>query len=325
MNNESAQTVTAANAANVKRRKATWKSIVRQYWMFYAMMLPGIILLIFNNYIPMAGIIIAFKTVNYEIGILGSPWSGLRNFDFLFKSPDSFIIIRNTLLYNSLFILLNMTIPLAFAIILNELKNRLLSKAYQTIMFLPYFLSYIVISYLVYGFMSDEHGYFNETLLPALGLEPVRWYFTQEVWPVILPFINTWKNMGYFTVIYLAAIIGIDDEYYEAARIDGASKWKQITRITIPLLKPIITIMTLLQIGRIFNADFGLFFQVPRESGVLFPVTNVIDTYVYRTFLTVGDIGMSSAAGLLQSVLGFVLVFLSNWVVRRFNRENALF
>ncbi|MFC5470442.1 ABC transporter permease [Cohnella suwonensis] len=303
----------------------TWRYILRHYWMFYAMMLPGVILLLFNNYIPMAGIIIAFKTVNYEIGILRSPWVGFSNFDFLFKSPDTFIIIRNTLLYNSLFIVLNMTIPLAFAIMLNELKSRFLSKTYQTIMFLPYFLSYIVISYLVFGFMSDEHGYFNETLLPALGLEPVRWYFTQEVWPIILPLINTWKGMGYFTVIYMAAIIGIDDEYYEAATIDGASKWQQISRITIPLLKPILTIMTLLQIGRIFNADFGLFFQVPRESGVLFPVTNVIDTYVYRTFLSVGDIGLSSAAGLLQSVVGFTLVFLSNWVVRRFNSENALF
>lgn len=325
MVNASAQAVTLAKAANIKPRKLTWKYILRHYWMFYAMMLPGIILLLLNNYIPMAGIIIAFKTVNYEIGILGSPWVGFSNFDFLFKSPDTFIIIRNTLLYNSLFIVLNMTIPLVFAIMLNELKSRFLSKTYQTVMFLPYFLSYIVISYLVFGFMSDEHGYFNETLLPALGLEPVRWYFTQEVWPFILPIINTWKGMGYFTVIYMAAIIGIDDEYYEAATIDGASKWQQITRITVPLLKPILTIMTLLQIGRIFNADFGLFFQVPRESGVLFPVTNVIDTYVYRTFLSVGDVGLSSAAGLLQSVVGFALVFLSNWVVRRFNSENALF
>lgn len=325
MSKASMEAVTSAYAAKVKPRKLTLKYILRHYWMFYVMMLPGIVLLVFNNYIPMLGIVIAFKTVNYEIGILGSPWVGFKNFDFLFKSSDSFIIIRNTLLYNSLFILLNMTIPLVFAIMLNELKNRFLSKTYQTIMFLPYFLSYIVISYLVFGFMSDEHGYFNGTLLPALGLEPVRWYFTQEVWPFILPIINTWKGMGYFTVIYMAAIIGIDDEYYEAATIDGASKWQQIVNITLPLLKPIITIMTLLQIGRIFNADFGLFFQVPRESGVLFPVTNVIDTYVYRTFLSVGDIGLSSAAGLLQSVVGFALVFLSNWVVRRFNSENALF
>ncbi|WP_276356014.1 ABC transporter permease [Cohnella caldifontis] len=293
--------------------------------MFYLMLLPGVALLVLNNYIPMAGIVIAFKTINYSDGILGSPWSGFTNFKFLFQSHDSYVIIRNTLLYNSLFIALNMTIPLAFALMLNEMKNRFLSKLHQTIMFLPFFLSMIVISYLVFGFMSDEHGYLNGTLLPALGLEPIRWYFTKEVWPIVLPLINTWKGMGYYAVVYMAAMIGIDDEYYEAATIDGASRWQQMKGITVPLIMPVITIMTLLQIGRIFNADFGLFFQVPRESGALFPVTNVIDTYVYRTFLTVGDIGLSSAAGLFQSVVGFVLVFLSNWVVRRLNSENALF
>jgi putative aldouronate transport system permease protein len=298
---------------------------IRKFWMFYVMMLPGIILLVFNNYIPMLGIIIAFKTVNYAVGIIDSPWSGFTNFEFLFKTRDAYIITRNTLLYNSLFIVLNMTIPLAFALMLNEMKNAFLAKVHQTLMFLPYFLSMVVIAYLVFGFMSDEHGYFNGTLFPALGLDSVRWYFTKEVWPYILTFVNSWKNMGYYTVIYMAAIIGIDDEYYEAAMIDGASKFQQIKSITIPLIIPIMMILMLLQIGRIFNADFGLFFQVPRESGTLFPVTNVIDTYVYRTFLSVGDIGLSSAAGLLQSVVGFTVVFISNWVVRRVNSDNALF
>ncbi|MCF2938701.1 ABC transporter permease subunit [Paenibacillus alkaliterrae] len=293
--------------------------------MFYIMMLPGMLLLLLNNYIPMFGILIAFKNINYTDGILGSPWVGLNNFEYLFKTSDAWIITRNTLLYNSFFIVLNLLFPLAFAIMLNEMKNRFLAKFHQTVMFLPYFLSMVVISYLVFGFLSDEHGYMNSTVLPALGMEPLQWYFTKEVWPYILPIVNTWKGMGYFMVIYMAAIIGIDDEYYEAATIDGASKWQQMISITIPLIMPVITIMTLLQIGRIFNADFGLFFQVPRESGVLFPVTNVIDTYVYRTFLTVGDIGLSSAAGLLQSVVGFSLVFFSNWIVRRLNRENALF
>ncbi|GMK48946.1 MULTISPECIES: ABC transporter permease subunit [Paenibacillus] len=316
-------------ATGAKTRKGTRKRtltyLIRNYWMFYLMLLPGVLLLIFNNYIPMLGIVIAFKSVRFDIGILNSPWAGLTNFKFLFQSSDSYIIIRNTLLYNSAFIVLNLIFPLAFALMLNEMKNRFLSKLHQTIMFLPYFLSMTVIAYLVYGFMSDEHGYLNGTLLPALGLDSVRWYFTKEVWPFVLPLINTWKSMGYYTVVYMAAIIGIDDEYYEAATIDGASKWQQMTSITIPLIMPVITIMTLLQIGRIFNADFGLFFQVPRESGTLFPVTNVIDTYVYRTFLTVGDIGLSSAAGLFQSVVGFTLVFLSNWVVRRINSDNALF
>ncbi|WP_346768735.1 ABC transporter permease subunit [Paenibacillus sp. HB172176] len=301
------------------------RSVFRKYWMFYLMMLPAIAILIVNNYIPMFGIMIAFKNINYTDGILGSPWSGLRNFEYLFKTKDAWIITRNTLLYNGSFILLNMIVPLAFALMLNEMKNRYMAKLHQTVMFLPYFLSMVVVSYLVFAFMSDEHGYLNNELLPILNIAPVKWYFTKEVWPYVLLLVNTWKWVGYYTVIYMAAIIGIDDEYYEAATIDGASKWRQMTRITIPLIMPVIVIMTLLQIGRIFNADFGLFFQVPRESGVLFPVTNVIDTYVYRTFLTVGDIGLSSAAGLLQSVIGFTLVFLSNWVVRRINKDNALF
>lgn len=312
-------------AAKVPKKKIPFFRTVRKYWMFYIMMLPAILILILNNYIPMFGIIIAFKNINYTDGILGSPWAAFDNFKYLFMTKDSFIIIRNTLLYNSGFIILNLVFPLAFALMLNEIKNRFLAKLHQTVMFLPYFLSMVVISYLAYAFLSDTNGYFNNTLLPMLGLEKVQWYFTKEVWPYILSIVNTWKNMGYYTVIYMAAIIGIDEEYYEAATIDGASKFKQIFTITIPLLAPIITIMTLLQIGRIFNADFGLFFQVPRESGVLFPVTNVIDTYVYRTFITVGDIGLSSAAGLVQSVVGFSLVFLSNWIVRRIDSDNALF
>ncbi|HTG70092.1 MAG TPA: ABC transporter permease subunit [Candidatus Udaeobacter sp.] len=325
MADQTSKALTTAYFPKIKARKTSHLLIFRKYWMFYVMMLPAIVLLVFNNYIPMFGIIIAFKSINYADGILGSAWNGLTNFEYLFKTSDAWIITRNTLLYNSGFIILNLIFPLAFAIMLNEIRSRFVAKLHQTIMFLPYFLSMVVISYLVFGFMSDEHGYLNSSLLPALGLEKVNWYFTQEVWPYVLPIVNTWKSMGYFTVIYMAAIIGIDDEYYEAATIDGASKWKQMTSITIPLIMPVITIMTLLQIGKIFNADFGLFFQVPRESGVLFPVTNVIDTYVYRTFLTVGDIGLSSAAGLLQSVVGFTLVFLSNWVVRRINKDNALF
>lgn len=325
MANPTTETVAVVSVPKPTKRRLQLFRTFRVYWMFYLMLLPGVVLLVLNNYLPMFGIVIAFKNINYADGILASPWVGFKNFEYLFKTSDAWIIMRNTLGYNSLFIFLNMSIPLAFALMLNEIKNRFIAKTHQTIMFLPYFLSYIVISYLVFGFMSDEHGYLNGTLLPALGLEPIRWYFTQEVWPFILPIINTWKGMGYFTVIYMAAIIGIDDELYEAATIDGASRWKQITKITVPLIMPIIMIMMLLQIGRIFNADFGLFFQVTRDSGVLFPVTNVIDTYVYRTFLTVGDIGLSSAAGLLQSVVGFVLVFVSNYIVRSFNKENALF
>lgn len=308
---------------DIKVRKPSLLRVMRKYWAFYLMLLPAALVLLINNYIPMVGIIIAFLDVEYPLK--NSSWSGFQNFEYLFLTKDAFIAARNTLLYNAGFILMNLIFPLAFALMLNEMKNRFMAKFHQTIMFLPYFLSYIVISYLVFGFLNPEQGFLNKTVFPALGIEPINWYFEQKVWPWILSIVNTWKGMGYYTVIYMAAIIGIDDELYEAATIDGANKWQQMSKITIPLLAPIISILTLLQVGRIFNADFGLFYQVPRESGILFPVTNVIDTYVYRTFLTVGDIGLSSAAGMLQSIGAFVLVFFSNWIVRRFNRENALF
>ncbi|WP_253944989.1 sugar ABC transporter permease [Paenibacillus sp. NEAU-GSW1] len=303
----------------------TFVSNVRKYWIFYVMMLPGLLFLIFNNYIPMLGTLIAFKSVNYADGLIASPWIGWDNFKYLFRTSDAWIITRNTVLYNVGFIILNLIVPISFAIMLNEMKNKVLAKFHQSIVFLPYFLSMIVVSYLVYGFLHDTHGFINTSVFKWLGLEPVQWYFETKIWPYLLPLVNTWKNVGYYTVLYLAAIIGIDDEYYEAATIDGAGKWKQIISVTIPLLMPTIIVLTLLQIGKIFYADFGLFFQVPMESGSLFPVTNVIDTYVYRTFIALGDIGLSSAAGLYQSVVGFLLVFVSNWVVRKIDRDSALF
>ncbi|NOU67097.1 ABC transporter permease subunit [Paenibacillus sp. LMG 31461] len=289
------------------------------------MLLPASVVLLINNYLPMFGIIIAFKNINLTDGILGSPWIGLDNFTYLFKTNDAWIITRNTLLYNALFIVLNIVIGVSFAIMLNELRSRLLSKFFQSTMFLPYFLSAIVTSYLVFGFLGTEHGFINNTLLPFIGLKPISWYSEPQYWPYILSFVHTWKTIGYSTVMYLAVIIGIDHEYYEAATLDGASKWKQMIHITLPSLVPIIIILALLAIGRIFYTDFGLFFQVPLNSGSLFSTTNVIDTYVYRTFITLGDIGMSTAAGLYQSLVGFVMVFFSNYIVRRINKENALF
>lgn len=306
------------------------RSNLRKYGMFYLMMLPGFLILLVNNYLPMAGIVIAFKSMTYQhsnilLNFVDSKWVGFENFKYLFKTSDAWVITRNTLLYNSLFIVLNLLIPVAFAIMLNELRSKFLARFHQSIIFLPYILSWIVVSYLVYGLLHDKNGFVNTTILPIFGVDPVQWYFKLEAWPYIIPLVNTVKNVGYYMVIYMAAIIGIDDEYYEAATIDGANKWQQIMRITIPLLIPVMIIMTLLQIGRIFYADFGLFYQVPKESGPLFPVTNVIDTYVYRTFIAMGDSGLSSAAGLYQSLVGFVLVFLSNWFVRRIDKDSALF
>ncbi|MEI7027265.1 ABC transporter permease [Paenibacillus sp. y28] len=303
----------------------SWKRTIRKYWIFYLMLLPASLVLLFNNYLPMFGVIIAFKNINYAQGIWNSPWIGLDNFTYLFSTEKAWIITRNTICYNLIFIVLNLVVAVAFAIMFNEMRSKWLSKFHQSAMFLPFFLSMVVVSYLVFGFLGPEHGYLNKTLLPLLGSDIIEWYSDPKYWPYILPIVNTWKSIGYYTVIYMAAIIGIDQEYYEAALIDGASKWQQIKSITVPLLVPVMVVMTLLQIGRMFYADFGLFFQVTRNAGAIYPTTQVIDTYVYQTFLTMGDIGMSSAAGLYQAVVGFLLVMGSNLLVRRVSKENALF
>lgn len=278
-----------------------------------------------NNYLPMLGLMIAFKDVNFAKGILASDWIGFKNFEYLFKTEDAWIITRNTLLYNITFIILNLIIAVGIAILLNEVKKKVAARFYQSIVLIPYLISMVIVGYLALAMLSGETGFINKQILPMFGIDPVSWYSEPKHWPVILVIVNIWKNAGYLCIIYLAAIIGIDPEYYEAATIDGAGKWRQITHIMIPLIMPVITIMTLLQIGRIFYSDFGLFYQVPLNTGELLSTTNVVDTYVYRALINLGDIGMSSAAGLYQSIVGFVLVLLSNYVVSKRNRDNALF
>jgi putative aldouronate transport system permease protein len=298
---------------------------VMKYRALILMALPGLLYLFINNYLPMFGIVIAFKDINFAKGIMGSDWIGFKNFEYLFKTQDAFVITRNTLLYNIVFILLNTTIAFSLAIMLNEIRKRFLSRTYQTLILLPYLISMVIVGYLVLGFLDVENGFMNKTLLPMLGLEPISWYSETKYWPWILTIVNVWKGVGNLCIIYLAAIIGIDQEYYEAATIDGANRWQQVRRITFPLVLPVITIMTLLAVGRIFYSDFGLFYQVPLNTGSLMPVTNTIDTYVYRALINLGDIGMSSAAGLYQALVGFILVIVSNAVVRKFNKDNALF
>jgi putative aldouronate transport system permease protein len=289
------------------------------------MMIPGVAYLLINNYLPMYGITIAFKDINFAKGIWGSDWNGIQNFKFLFSSSDAYLITRNTILYNVAFIVLGMITGLGTAILLNEVKNKLAVKFYQSVLLLPYLISMVLVSYLVYSLLSVNVGLMNKTILPALGIDPVSWYNESKFWPFILVIVNLWKGIGFSCVVYLAAIIGIDKEYYEAAMLDGASKWQQIRKVTIPLITPIIVMMTLLSIGRIFYSDFGLFYQVPMNSGALFSTTNVIDTYVFRALMQLGDIGMSAAAGLYQSIVGFILVILSNYTVRKVSKDNALF
>jgi len=297
----------------------------RKYAPLYLLMLPGIVYLIINNYAPMFGMFIAFKNINFSAGIFDSDWVGFKNFEYLFKTTDAFIITRNTILYNAAFIVIGTVLSIAVAILLNEIRVKVLSRFYQSVIVLPHLISFVVVGYLVYSALSFETGFMNKTVLPLLGIEGISWYTEPKYWPFILTLVQLWKSVGFSCIIFLASIISIDPEYYEAATLDGASKWRQIRSITIPLITPVIIMLTLLSIGRMFYSDFGLFYQVPMNSGMLNDTTNVIDTYVYRSLMIMGDIGMASAAGVYQSIVGFVLVLSANYIVRKFNRENALF
>lgn len=309
--------------AEVKKGKK--KNALKEYWPLYLMMLPALLYLLINNYIPMAGMVIAFKKLNFAKGIWASPWAGLKNFKFLFASRDAWVITRNTLLYNVAFILVNMVIGIAIAILITEVRNTKLKKVYQSAILLPFLMSMVILSYIVYALLSAENGLVNNSILPLFHMDPIQWYQKPKYWPAILIIANCWKGVGYGCLIYIASLIGIDPSFYEAARLDGASKWQEITKITLPSLVPTIITLLLLSIGRIFYSDFGLFYQVPMNSGVLFPTTNVIDTYVYRALIEQGNISMSSAAGVYQSLVGFCVVMLSNWIVRKVDKDQALF
>ena len=309
--------------AEVKKGKK--KNVLKEYWPLYLMMLPALLYLLINNYIPMAGMVIAFKKLNFAKGIWASPWAGLKNFKFLFASRDAWVITRNTLLYNVAFILVNMVVGIAIAILITEVRNTKLKKVYQSAILLPFLMSMVILSYIVYALLSAENGLVNNSILPLFHIDSIQWYQEPKYWPVILIIANCWKGVGYGCLIYIASLIGIDPSFYEAARLDGASKWQEITKITLPSLVPTIITLLLLSIGRIFYSDFGLFYQVPMNSGVLFPTTNVIDTYVYRALIEQGNISMSSAAGVYQSLVGFCVVMLSNWIVRRVDKDQALF
>lgn len=302
-----------------KRRKDLKKNLP-----LLLLTVPGLIYLIINNYLPMFGIFIAFKQMDYAKGLFGSPWCGLTNFKFLFASNQAGIMIRNTVLYNLAFILLGTFFAVLIAVLMSEIVQMGCAKFFQAGLVMPNLISMVIVSYIVYAFLSPENGLFN-TLIISLGGEPISWYTEEKWWPLILVVTQIWKTAGYSSIVYIASISGIDPSLYEAARIDGAGKLQQIFRITLPQLKSIITIMLLMSCARIFASDFGLFYQVPQNSGALYNVTQTIDTYVYRGLMQNGDLGMSSAAGLFQSVLGFILVMTANLLVRKADNESALF
>ena len=305
----------------VQRKKKTGG----QTWRLLLIAAPGIFYLLINNYIPMLGVFLAFKDFNYMKGVFGSDWCGFKNFEFLFKTKDAFIMTRNTLLYNAVFIVIGTIFAIFVAILLSELGERLRTKFFQASLLLPNLLSWVIIGIVGYAFLNADNGFLDKTVLPALGLDPVAWYSTPKYWPFILLLVFLWKNTGYTSIIYMAGIAGINKEIYESAQLDGAGKLKQILYITLPMLKPTVIITTLMMVGRIFYSDFGLFYQVPQNSGVLFPVTQTIDTYVYRALMTSNTVGMAAAAALFQSVVGFLLVLGANTLVRRLDSDNALF
>lgn len=305
----------------IKKKKIRWK----QYLPIYLLALPGIIYMICNNYLPMSGIVIAFKKLNFAKGILASPWCGLKNFEFLFKSSTAFTMIRNTICYNVLWLILGHVLAIASAILLNEITNRFRARFYQSVILLPYLMSWVVVSYLVFAFLSADTGMFNNSILKPLGIAPVNWYSESKYWPFILTFVNHWKNNGYTMIVYFASIVGISQDYYEAAMLDGATKWQQIKHITIPQLVPTIITLMILSVGRIFASDFGLFYQIPRNTGALYNATQTIDVYVYNALMQRSDYGMASAASVFQSIVGFLMVMVTNAIVRKVSRENAMF
>ena len=287
--------------------------------------LPGIIYLVINNYVPMLGLFIAFKDYNFMKGLFKSDWCGFDNFKFLFATKDAFIMTRNTILYNLAFIVIGTVFAIFIAIMLCELGKRLRVKLFQSALLLPNLLSWVVIGFVAYAFLNADTGFINKSILEGLGKDPVAWYTYQPAWPFILIIVFLWKNAGYQSIVFMSSIAGIDSSLYEAAALDGATKMQQIFRITLPLLKPTIITLTLMSIGRMFYSDFGLFYQVPQNSGALFNVTQTIDTYVYRGLMELNNIGMSAAAGFYQSVVGFILVLIANTIVRKVDADNALF
>ena len=297
---------------------------LRKNFPFLLMAAPGFLLLVVFSYLPMFGVVIAFKNYRASQGIWGSEWIGLKNFEFLVRTPDLQRITTNTIFLNTLFILTGLIGAIGLALLLNEVRVKLAARIYQTVIFFPFIISWVIVGYFSFALLNYENGLVNG-VVRALGIEPISWYNSPDQWPAILTITNLWKGVGYGSVIYLAAMLGINQEYYEAAMLDGANKLQQIRYITLPFLIPVVIIVMLLTIGKIFYADFGMFYYVTRDSKLLYPTTDVIDTYVFRALRVNADIGMAAATGLYQSVVGFALVIFSNWVVKRIDPERSLF
>lgn len=302
-----------------------YKEITKNFSL-YSMVLPCVILLFLFSYLPLMGLIIAFKDYKFDAGILRSAWANpiFSNFEFFFGSGSALRAIKNTVFLNTAFILIGVIFEVGLALLLNEISNKPFKKITQSFTFLPYFISWIVVGVFAYNLFSYDTGAIN-SIIGIFGAEKVDWYSRPEIWPIIMVCVNRWKVTGYGAVVYLATISSIDGSYYEAAKIDGATRWQQIKHISLPLLRPTIFILTLLQVGKIMNADFGMFYGLVGDAAQLYPTVDVIDTFVYRNLRVVGDVGMASAAGFAQSIISFILVIGSNYIVRKYDRDSALF
>jgi putative aldouronate transport system permease protein len=291
---------------------------------FLTMALPAILHLFVFAYLPLVGIIVAFKRYRIRDGIFGSEWVGLKNFEFLLGTNQIWTVVRNTLALNLLFIITGTVLSIFIALLIYEIYTSVLVRFYQTTLFFPGFISWVVVTYFVFALLSSDYGLINN-LLKSFGFDPITWYSEPQYWPWILLLVSLWKSAGGGSLLYLAGLLGIDPQYYEAARIDGANRWQEFRYITLPLLTPVIVVQLLIAIGYIFNSDFGMFFLVPRDEAALYSTTNVLDTFLYRALRDLGNVGMASAAGLAKSIMGFVLVVLANWLVRRWDAEKSLF
>ena len=292
-------------------------------WEFWLLCLPAIIYFILFAYWPMFGAVLAFKDYNYAQGILGSDWAGFDNFKFFFLSQDAWRITRNTLGYAVVFLVTNTVASMAVALLMFEVSSRKAIKTYQTVLILPHFMSWVIVGYITYILFNGEQGVLNQ-ILSFFGQEKIDWYSSPQYWPFILPIVNIWKSVGMSSLMYYATLVGMDDSIYEAAVIDGAGRWRQTISISVPALIPMMTILTIMNVGGIFRSDFGLFYQITRDVGSLYPTTDVVDTYIYRGLRT-GDVGITAAVGLFQSFVGLVLVVFTNWVVKKIEPDNAMF
>lgn len=311
---------------SVQKPRALTREL-RRNWQLFLMVTPAIILVLLLSYIPMSGLLVAFKDYRYNLGIFGSDWAshgGLNNFRFLFLSGKGWSITRNTILYNLANLITSQLLALMVAIAITEMRGRMFKKISQSIIFLPYFISWIVVGTFVYNIFNYEYGTFN-TILTSLRLEKVNMYAIPTAWVFIIMFFNSWKWVGYNSVVYIAAITGVDAECYEAADIDGANIWQRIWYVTFPSIKPTIIVILLLNVGRILRGDFQMYYQIIGLNGQLYDMTDVIDTYVFRALITGGDVGMTAAATLYQSVLCFLIITVVNAIVKKIDADYALF